>query len=139
MGLIVDSSVLIAGERGTLRLGAYLESQGDESVAMAAITASELLHGYHRAKDAGIRARRAAFVEALLDLIPILPFGVLEARQHAELWAALMRKGTVIGPHDLLIAATALAHGDTLATLNRKEFKQVSGLQLARLEPFLVR
>lgn len=106
---------------------------------MAAITASELLHGYHRAKDAGTRARRAAFAETLLSVVPVLPFGVLEARQHAELWAGLMRKGTVIGPHDLMIAATALAHGDTLATLNRKEFKVVSGLQLARLEPYMVR
>lgn len=139
MGLILDTSVLIAGERGTLRLGSFLETRGDESVAMAAITASELLHGYHRAKEGGIRARRAAFVEALLDLIPVVPFGLLEARQHAELWAGLMRKGTVIGPHDLLIAATALARGDTLATLNRKELKQVGGLQLARLEPFLAR
>lgn len=139
MGLILDTSILIAGERGTLRLAAFLEARGDETVAMAAITASELLHGYHRAKDAAVRARRAAFVEALLDLIPVLPFGVLEARQHAELWAGLMRKGTVMGPHDLLIAATALARGDTLATLNRKEFKQVGGLQLARLEPYLTR
>jgi predicted nucleic acid-binding protein len=106
---------------------------------MAAITASELLHGYHRARDAGTRARRAAFVEALLDLIPVLPFGVREARQHAELWAALVRKGGVIGPHDMLIAATAIAQGDELATLNRKEFKRVGGLQLARLDSYLAR
>jgi tRNA(fMet)-specific endonuclease VapC len=139
VGLILDSSVLIAAERGLLDLPAFLETHSAEPVAMAAITASELLHGYHRAKDAGPRARRAAFVEALLALIPVLPFGMREARQHAELWAALMRKGNVIGPHDLLIAATALAHGDTLATLNRKEFSKVGGLQLARLERYLAR
>jgi tRNA(fMet)-specific endonuclease VapC len=139
VGLILDTSVFIAGERGTLRLPAFLEAHAEEAVSMAAITASELLHGYHRAKDAGTRARRAAFAEALLSVVPVLPFGVLEARQHAELWAGLMRKGTVIGPRDLMIAATALAHGDTLATLNRKEFKVVSGLQLARLEPYMVR
>lgn len=137
--MILDTSVLIAGERGALRLPAFLEAHADEAVAMASITASELLHGYHRAKDAGARARRAAFAEALLSVVPVLPFGVLEARQHAELWAGLMRKGTIIGPHDLIIAATALARGDTLATLNRKEFKVVSGLQLARLAPYLVR
>jgi tRNA(fMet)-specific endonuclease VapC len=139
LGLILDTSVLIAAERGSLDLPAFLEARDEEPVAMAAITASELLHGYHRARDAGTRARRAAFVEALLDLIPILPFGMREARQHAELWAALMRKGSVIGPHDLIIAATALAQGDALATLNRKEFKRVSGLRLARLEPYLAR
>lgn len=137
--MILDTSVLIAGERGTLHLPAFLEARAEEAVSMAAITASELLHGYHRAKDAGIRARRAAFAEALLSVVPVLPFGVLEARQHAELWAGLVRKGTIIGPHELMIAATALAHGDTLATLNRKEFKVVGGLQLARIEPYLVR
>jgi len=139
LGLILDTSVLIAAEHGSLDLPPFLDAHADEPVAMAAITASELLHGYHRARDAGTRARRAAFVEALLDLIPVLPFGVREARQHAELWAALMRKGSVIGPHDMLIAATALAHGDALATLNRKEFKRVAGLQLARLDSYLAR
>jgi predicted nucleic acid-binding protein len=104
---------------------------------MAAITASELLHGYHRAANAGIRARRAAFVESLLELIPVLPFGLTEARRHAELWAELVRRGTVIGAHDLMIAATALAHGDALATLNRREFSQVQGLRLTSIEHYL--
>ena len=39
----------------------------------------------------------------------------------------------MIGPYDLLIAATALARGDSLATLNRQEFKRVAGLQLVDL------
>jgi tRNA(fMet)-specific endonuclease VapC len=138
VGLIVDSSVLIAAERGTLRLEAFLDTVPTESTAMAAMTASELLHGYHRASDAGVRARRGAFVEALLELIPVLPFGLPEARRHAELWADLMRQGTIIGPHDMLIAATALAHGHTLATLNEREFARVRGLRLAPLAPFLV-
>ena len=136
---MIDTSILIAGERGTMRFAALLDSLGTEPVAMAAITASELLHGYHRARDAGTRARRAAFAEALLEAIPILPFGLSEARRHAELWADLTRKGTVIGAHDLLIGATALAQGYALATLNRREFAQVRGLRLISLEPFIDR
>lgn len=137
MGVIVDTSVLVAGERGTVRIEAFFDSVGGESVCMSAITASELLHGYHRATSAGIRARRAAFVESLLELIPILPFGLPEARRHSELWAELVRRGTMIGAHDLIIAATALAHGHSLATLNRREFSQVRGLQLADVERFV--
>ncbi|HET7622883.1 MAG TPA: PIN domain-containing protein [Gemmatimonadaceae bacterium] len=91
------------------------------------------------AKDAGIRAHRAAFAEAVPSAVPVVPFGLLEARQYAELWAGPVRKGTVLRPHDLIIAATALAHGDTLATLNRKGFTAVGGLQLARLESYLAR
>lgn len=137
MGVVLDSSVLIAAERGSVRFVELLDSLGAEPVAMAAITASELLHGCHRARDAGIRARRAAFVEALLDAIPVLPFGIPEARRHAELWAELVKKGTVIGAHDLLIGATALAQGYALATLNQREFAHVSGLRLVSLKRFL--
>jgi len=106
-------------------------------VAIAAITAAELLHGCHRASDPGVRARRFAFVEALLDLIPVLPFGLAEARRHAELWAHLAREGTMIGPHDLLIGATALAQGHLLATLNGREFKRVAGLRLVAVDRFV--
>ena len=138
MGVILDTSVLIAAERGVLRLEPFLESLGEMPVGIAAITASELLHGCHRAADPGVRARRFAFVEALLALVPVLPFGLAEARRHAELWAHLTREGTMIGTHDLLIGATALAKGHALATLNSREFGRVAGLRLinlARFEP----
>jgi len=137
VGVVLDTSVLIAAERGAVRFAALLASLGEESVAMAAITASELLHGCHRAGDPGVRARRAAFVDALLDALPVLPFGLPEARRHAELWAELARTGRVIGPHDLLIAATALAHGHTLVTLNQREFNRVPGLRLVATEQYL--
>lgn len=137
MGVVLDTSLLIAAERGTLRFEALLTSLGDEPVGIAAITASELLHGCHRATDAAVRVRRAAFVDAVLDAVPVLPFGLAEARRHAELWADLARSGKVIGPHDLLIGATALARGDALATLNQREFCRVPGLRLIAIETFL--
>lgn len=136
MGVILDSSVLIAGERGALRIEGLFAGLGDEPVTMAAITASELLHGCHRAADDGTRARRGAFVDALLDLIPVLPFGLPEARRHAQLWADLVREGAMIGPHDLIIAATALARGHALVTLNRREFARVGGLRLIDVEAY---
>ena len=135
--MIFDTSVLIAAERGRLRLEPMLRSLGDEPVRIAAITASELLHGCHRAGDPGVRARRFAFVDALLETIPILPFGLTEARRHAELWAYLAREGTMLGPHDLLIGATALAQGQALATLNTTEFFRVPGLRLADLARYV--
>lgn len=137
MGVVLDTSVLVAAERRAVRFEALLESLGEESVAVAAITASELLHGCHRASDPGMRARRAAFVDALLDALPVLPFGLPEARRHAELWAELARTGSAIGPHDLLIAATALAQGHALATINQREFSRVPGLRLVATERYL--
>ena len=134
--MILDTSVLIAGERGVLQLESLLLSLGDEQVRIAAITASELLHGCHRATDPAVRARRLAFVDAILGAIPVIPFGLADARRHAELWAHLASAGTMIGAHDLLIGATALAHGHRLATLNRREFSQVPGLRLVDVEKF---
>jgi tRNA(fMet)-specific endonuclease VapC len=137
MGVILDTSVIVAAERQTLGLESLLASMPDEPVSLAAITASELLHGCHRASDAGTRARRFAFVEALLELVPVLEFGLAEARRHAELWAGLARKGTAVGAHDLLIGATALAHGYALATLNARDFRRIPGLRLVAVEPFI--
>lgn len=137
MGVIVDTSLLIAAERGVVRFEALLDSLGANTVAMAAITASELLHRCHRAVDPGVRARRAAYVDALLDAIPVLPFGLPEARRHAQLWAELAREGSVIGPHDMLIGATALARGDTVGTLNQREFGRIAGLRLLPIDAFL--
>ncbi|MFI5208036.1 MAG: PIN domain-containing protein [Gemmatimonadales bacterium] len=137
MGLILDTSVLIAAERRSLRLEALLHDRDAEAVGLAAVTASELLHGVHHAADAAVRARRAAFVEGLLDIIPVLPFGLREARRHAELWAELTLGGTPIGPYDMLVGATALARGDALATLNQQEFRRVPGLELIELKAYL--
>jgi predicted nucleic acid-binding protein len=72
-------------------------------------------------------------VESLLELLPVLPFGIREARRHAELWAELAVQGRLIGPHDMIIAATALAGGHGLATLNRAELSRVPGLRLIPL------
>lgn len=136
--MILDTSVIVAGERGTVRLQAMLASLGDEPVAIAAITASELLHGALRGGDAGVRARRAAFAEAVVDLVPVLPFGVPEARRHAQLWAELLAAGAVIGPHALLVSATALARGWGVATMSEREFGRVAGLRVVSVAAFLV-
>jgi tRNA(fMet)-specific endonuclease VapC len=132
VGVVLDTSTLIAAEHDAQGFARSLEALGAQPVAIAAITVSELLHGWHRARDPAVRARRGAFVDAVLDAIHVLPFGLPEARRHAELWADLTRRGKVIGPHDLLIGATALTHGFALATLNWREFERVPGLAVKR-------
>jgi tRNA(fMet)-specific endonuclease VapC len=49
MGTLIDSSVLIAWERERLDLESHLADYAEENFAISAITASELLHGVHRA------------------------------------------------------------------------------------------
>jgi tRNA(fMet)-specific endonuclease VapC len=129
MGLILDSSPFIADERGKFDLTAFLATR-NEPVAIAAITASELLHGCHRATDEVRRRKRTQYVESVLSEFETVPFALKEARHHARIWADLAASGKMIGSYDLLIAATALSLDYTLATLNLDEFSHVPGLVL---------
>lgn len=127
MAVLIDTSVLVDVERR----GAQLEAvAGGEDRAISVVTASELLHGVHRAVDARVRMRRLAYVEQVLGRLEPLPIGLHVARAHAEIWARLEATGSLIGSHDLWIAATALAHGMRVATVNVRHFERVPGLEV---------
>lgn len=134
MALIIDTSVLIAAERGRFDLDGFLTQAGDVAVAISAVTASELLHGVDRAHTARAHSARSQFVDDILDAFPVIPFGLAEARVHSRLWAQLTKSGKTIGAHDLFVAATAVSLGSSVATLNRKEFTRVPGLALEPME-----
>ncbi len=140
MGTVLDTTVFIELERAmrdlpaahamtevAQRLEAQLEE--DENVGIAAITASELLHGVHRATDQH-RGRREAFVEGVLAAFPTLSFDLLVARVHARLWAGLASSGTEVGAHDRLVAATAMATGWRVGTANVRHFNRIPGLDM---------
>jgi predicted nucleic acid-binding protein len=130
MGVLIDASVLIDHERGKVDLQEHVRGREEEEFFLSVVTASELLHGVHRAGDPGTRARRSAFVEGVLGSFPILPIEVATARMHARLWADLAAEGQPIGAHDLWIAAACLSHGLSLVTSNLREFRKVPGLDI---------
>jgi tRNA(fMet)-specific endonuclease VapC len=135
VGVLIDTSVFIAAERGGIAwdelLGRGAGLDEDEAVAMAAVTASELLHGVHRLQGVS-KARAGFFVEAVLDQIPIHPFDADVARVHAMLSADLATRGAAVGAHDLIIAATAVAHGFDVASRDAKSFGKIKGLKVRR-------
>jgi tRNA(fMet)-specific endonuclease VapC len=128
MAVLIDTSVLVGAERRGQSLDRTI---GDQDRAISVITASELLHGVHRARNGAIRAQRSAFVEHLLSAIEPIPITIAVARAHAEIWSALESSGNPIGAHDLWIAATALSLGMTVATANARDFERVPGLAVA--------
>jgi tRNA(fMet)-specific endonuclease VapC len=130
MGVLIDASIFIEAERGRLDLAARVIDRPDEDAFVSVITASELLHGVHRAAHADQRARRAAFVEGLLQRLPVLDVDLATARAHARTRAELAAAGERIGPHDLWLAATCIAHGLTLITANERAFARVPGLRV---------
>jgi len=132
MGILIDSSVLIAWERDRVDLESQLAGCADEDFAISAITASELLHGVHRASNPAQRRRREPFVEGLLALLPVISFDAVAARVHARLSAELAANGTAVGPHDLIIAATALTKGYKVTTRDERSFPRIPGLSYQR-------
>ncbi len=130
MGVVLDTSILIADERGKFDMPRLLREFPGQQPVLAMITASELLHGVERAQDPQRRTRRQIHVERILTSVLIPPFDLAQARVHARIWAELESRGETIGAHDLLIAAACLALGHDIATLNASEFKRVTGLRV---------
>lgn len=128
MAQLIDAGVIISLERRRLSLQELAALVPDEPIAIAAITASEFLVGIHCADTEARCLQREAFVEALLARVPVLQFDLVVARTHARLWADLAVRGQLIGPHDLQLAATALAFGYAVLTDNLREFHRVPGL-----------
>jgi predicted nucleic acid-binding protein len=128
VAVLIDTDLLVDLEHG---VGAPELDRllGEEERAISVVTVSELLHGVHRASGAR-RARRSAFVEHLLAGLQAIPITEPVARVHADVWAQLAKRGQAIGAHDLWIAATAIAHGLSLATGNAAELRRVPGLQV---------
>lgn len=130
MGILIDTDVLIEAEKGNYPLEQLLIKFGEEEVGISSITVSELLHGVECAKTEKIKGERSEFVEGILKIFPVFPFGIEAAREHARIWVYLKNKGQMIGPHNLIIAATALSLKFSLATLNITEFKRIKNLKI---------
>lgn len=130
MAVLIDTSILIAYERGQIDVAARVTGREGEEAFLSVISASELLHGVQRASDPAIRTRRSAFVEAVLSRFSVVEIDLEVARSHAVLWSHLQQNGEMIGVNDSWIAATCIARDLALVTANRREFDRVSGLRV---------
>lgn len=128
MAQLIDTSVIISLERRKLPLGELVRLVTSTPIAIASISASELLAGVHRADTEARRSQRRKFVELVLDSIEVLPFDLEVARVHARIATEL--RAHPIGAHDLIIAATALAFDYGVLTANTREFHRVPGLTI---------
>lgn len=78
MGLILDSSVVVAAERRGLTVADFLDhvvnAAGDQEAALSAVGATELIHGIYRAATPESKARRQTFVAELLADLAVHPY-----------------------------------------------------------------
>jgi tRNA(fMet)-specific endonuclease VapC len=132
MGLILDTCVLIHSEKQAKPVD-FNQWKSYEEVYISVVTVTELLIGVHRADTEARRLKRSAFVEAAINEISIIDFTAEIARIHAEIFSHLAEQGQLIGAHDLIIAATALAHGHAVLSSNHAEFDRVPGLKVLKM------
>jgi predicted nucleic acid-binding protein len=132
MAIILDADVVIHGEKGALDLQTWVASYATERFEIAAITVAELWHGVERATGLH-KGKRQHYLQTLLASLPIIPYTEQTAYEHARIWAELESSGNPIGYYDLIVAATALERGSSVATFNKRHFAKVKGLTI--IEP----
>ena len=134
MGLILDSSVVIAAERRGDTVEQFIErvvnATGDQEAALSAIGLTELIHGLYRAKTPAMRLRRESFLNELLADLTVYPYTKETAMLAGKLDGEQQNKGVVIPFGDLLIGATALSLGYSVLTVNLRDFGRIPGLSV---------
>lgn len=125
MKYLLDTNVVIAAIAGEAAIISRLKEEDVSDFGVSSVVMHELYFG----------AFRSARVEANVARVDSLRFPVLElsnrdGRYAGEVRADLARKGTPIGPYDVLIAGQALARSLTLVTRNVAEFARVDGLAI---------
>lgn len=137
MGLVIDTSALVAIERASIDWEKGLSAIGQEPAALPAIVYAELLAGVQLASTPAGAASRRSKIDALASRVPIVDFGRGIAEHWAQLFATLSRAGNMIPANDLAVAATALnlAFGVLVGPRDEAHFRRVPGL---RVEPLAV-
>ena len=120
--LMVDTSLLIDFFRKTDKNKAKLVThfRNYRQLYISSITEFEVLNG--------AKHLHLDFWNGMLSRVTVLDFDSKAARQAAEITEQLKSKRKTIDKPDLLIAATAVAHGLYFDTLNIKHFTHIDNL-----------
>lgn len=127
--LALDTNTLSYYFRGDAAVTRQMHALAPSELGVPALVVCEQRYGLRRLPPEAAAPRLQA-LELLLQPMQILAFDADCADLAATLRLALERQGTPIGPHDILIAATALRHDAPLVTRNEREFSRVPGLRV---------
>jgi tRNA(fMet)-specific endonuclease VapC len=137
VGIVLDSSVIIAAERRGHSVREILEQirviHGDVEIGVSAVTIAELVHGAYRTNTQAQHLRRLEFIERLSSDIPVHPVTLDVARLAGRIEGQQEAIGVQFAFEDLLIGATALHLGYNVATLNLRDFQKIPGLSVIQI------
>ncbi len=137
MGLILDSTVVIAAERRGDTVEKMIEqvvsAAGDQEAALSSVGLTELVHGIYRAQTPAMRLRRRSFMDELLRDLTVYPYTKATALLAGKIDGEQQAQGVTIPFDDLLVGATALELGFPVLTANLRHFRLIPGLKIIQL------
>ena len=137
LGIVLDSSVLVAAERRNLTAAQAIESirqtSGELPIVLSVISVAEIGHGIYRANTPELRERRRAFLDELKATVPVHPVTDVTAEILARIGGEQATQGINVPLADALIGACALELGYAVGTSNLRDFERVPHLQIVQL------
>jgi tRNA(fMet)-specific endonuclease VapC len=137
MGLILDSSVLVAAERQGKNarqiLTAISTKTNETEIGLSVVTLIELAHGASRADTPERKAKRRQFIRELQTAVPVYSVTAPLGLRAGEIDGENQSRGVRVPLSDLLIGVTALELGYSVATANVRHFQMIPGLSIVRL------
>jgi tRNA(fMet)-specific endonuclease VapC len=127
MMYVLDTNILIYYFKGMGNVAEKLLSTPPMDIGLPTIVLFEISDGIAKSTLPGKRKHQ---LDQLSETVQPLPFDRQAAQHAAVIRAELESRGCLIGPYDILIAATALSVNGTLITHNVREFQRVNGLRV---------
>jgi predicted nucleic acid-binding protein len=138
LGLVLDSSAVIAAERRKESITDFVESilraHGPLDLSLSPVSVAELVHGVFRARTPAASQRRRLYIEELVSLVPVHPVTKQTGWLVGQIQGQEAAKGNMLPFNDLMIAAAAIEQGYAVLTGNVRHFRMIPGL---RVIPFL--
>lgn len=126
--IFLDTNICIHFLKGdSLEIRERLMNTTPSSVKIPVIVHSELLYGVEKSNR---KSENRAKLKEFLMPFEIIPYTDRMSEIYADIRTKCAKKGSIVGPNDLLIAAIVIASNGTLVTRNKSEFSRVHGLKL---------
>jgi predicted nucleic acid-binding protein len=137
MGVVLDSSILVAAERqgsnARQTLLSLSSGLGNTEIALSVITLLVLAHGAARADTPERKLKREQLIEERLTSLPVHPVSAAVALRSGQIDGENLARGLRVPLSDLLIGVTALELGYGVATRNVRHFRMIPGLLVTQL------
>lgn len=128
MRYFLDTNICIYALKNTYpNIQERMQDLSPDEIAIPSMVKAELYYGAFKSRE---KKRVILSLDHFLAPFEVIPFGDSEILVYAKIRAILEKKGKIIGPNDLIIAATAVSHSATLVSHNTKEFQRIEELLL---------